>query len=395
MNAQEVRETLPPGWDFWAEEARETRRRRFRLAMAFLLVLGGLAVGFGWEQIRLFFEPRPQRVWIVAAPAGDAVARAGRLELPFAARFDLHAVVEARTWYGVTRFFSEVPVALLPSGKRVTTERWSDGIRRTRLRWHSLEPRSPYVEVGAPSDLDRVAWGATFRPEFGSGWSVREIVVDPRSVWVEEGKGIRPIGAGTARFAVRFEAFEGRDRVTPTLRLDSPGFSPPDSDLFGEPPWVEVRALRAEPLRDLSGKVGLPQVALRFPLSPEVVQRIARFEQHGWLVEAGLELERLQQRIGPVSWSSVDRLPLPGIAEGDWVRFSGERVAIVWADRPPSNQLEGQDLVWIWSRGGRLLSFGKAVEELGPPVAWLSLRTGVVASKRGLRQSWDRPGTRS
>ncbi len=384
MSAPELQDPVSPSWDLWEQEARETRRRRIRLSLALLFALSGWGLAFFWERVQLFFEPQPSRIWIVASQAGSVPARAGRLELGVGERFDLYAVLEARTWYRRKVYFSEAQSVELPDGQMPKAlQQWSDGVRRARVRWHSLEPRTPYLEVSSSRDLERLELVPAFRSELGSGWSVRGLALDPRKVWVEEGIQARPLGCGVERFALRFEVFEGRDALAPALRLESPGFGgvlPADG---AEAAWVEVGSHRPEPLAEISARLGVPQIELMPAIPQELLLRIADLERRGWLVEPGLIWDRLRRRFGRVAWRSLSlEAGLRGaqVSEGDWLEFPGSVLAVVWTDRDPAGVLGPQDLIWMWSRGGRLLSLGTASSQLGAPKAWLPLASEIGGS---------------
>lgn len=372
---------LPPGWEQWARQGEaENRKRRARLGLAILGSFLAFLLALHWDRLRLLLEPRPVAVWVVAARSGDSVARTGRLNLGAGEMFDLYAVVEAATLLGERIYFTEAAEVEL-DGRRLeprSLRPWVDGFRRARLRWHTLEGFAPYLRVESKADLERFRLVPSFRPELGSGWSTRGLRVDPRLAIVEESSASRPLGWGTERFALRFEVFDGPASVTPSLRLESSGFggSPEGMD---PPPGLEVLATLPEPLDLLSARAGLMQVDPASGLDPDLVRKVAQLDRRGLAAIAVLALGSHEARFRMVEvpaqairTGSGDPLCGPGLDLGDLVHF-GELRAVYWQDREPVGRCGGEDLVWSWSRGGRLTSLRSLAERLGAPSGWRRL----------------------
>jgi hypothetical protein len=193
---------------------------------------------------------------VALQPPGARLAIDGAHRLGDQRPYRLFAVLEAVDWRGRTVYFTEAP-ALMLGGREIDAAAirpWSGG-RIARVRWFTLDPFAPYLEVGAAGDLDRLRLVETFRPEWGEGWSV-ERTIDPRVVPLDAALALRPLGFGAERYAVRVELFDDERALTPAARAQSPG-----TDAADEGGGTRAAVALPAPLVALSLAFGKTEIA--------------------------------------------------------------------------------------------------------------------------------------
>lgn len=338
-----------------AGRERESHRVWWLAAAVFALLLA-------WRfapSLRRPLLPRPVAARVAVLAAGERVARDGVHELAAGRGFRLFAVLEARTVTGRTIWYTEAP-ALALEGREVPAaalEAWPAG-RVARVRWLTVEGSTPFLEVGSAEALARLHFVENLHPEWGRGWSA-DGVVDPRLPVVPADAGLRPLGFGVQRFAVRVELYARADDLAPEARFSSPGAEAVTADP-GRVTAV-VAALPA-PLARLSRAFGEPELALAPGLDAGVAaaageligrglaatgdQLIAGHLDESGRSAAALAFGTVELGAHGPEWGSA-------AAPGDLLR-AGERLVVLFRDAGVPGRLDPADLAFDFDHGPRI-----------------------------------------
>lgn len=350
-----------------------------------LLIATGLLVAvlvfLLWPQVRERLEPTLESAWVAIEVEGEGIARTGSAALAAGQAFRLHAVLEGRDGE-VPVYYTEAP-RLEVDGAEVPAQRlrrW-DRARIARVRWFTVEGRTPYLEVASPEELAGFQFEELFRADWPATWSVDGSVVPRHGVQRAGPEGVIP-DFGTQRFHVRVELFDGEESLTPALRFRSPG--------AGEvlEPGREIPTVVASlpgAAATASRAFGLPQLELAAEVTPEVRAEIAAGIAD--LASRGLVFSRRELLAATVreagadpaalSWRAVD-VAAGGLAWGEDVApgdlfQSGERTVILARDAGEPGVLDPADLALDFARGAKLL-----------PLA------AIFTGDGGLRLEWAR-----
>lgn len=332
-----------------------------------LLIAAGLLVAvlafLLWPQVRERLEPSLERAWVAIEVEGEGVARAGVAALAAGEPFRLHAVLEGRD--GATPvFYTEAP-RLEVGGAVVPAERlrrW-DRARIARVRWFTVEGRTPYLEVASAGELASFQFEELFRADWPATWSVAGSVVPRHGVQRAGPEGVVP-DFGTQRFHVRIELFDREESLTPALRFRSPGAAEVLAPGHELPAVVASLPGAAGPA---SRAFGLTQLEPAAEAPPEVAAGVAAgiadlaarglaFSRRELLAatvsEAGADPAALAWRIvdvaaGELAWGA-------DVAPGDLLQ-SGERTVVLARDAGTPGVLDPDDLALDFARGAKLL----------------------------------------
>jgi hypothetical protein len=309
--------------------------------------------------LRRPFLPRPVAAWVAVLPEGEQVARNGSFELAAGRRFRLFAVLEARTVTGRPIWYTEAP-ALALDGRDVPAGDLAPWPPQdfARVRWFTVEGSTPWLEVDSDAALERLRFRENYHPEWGTLWSA-DGEVDPRLPILTPDRGLRPLGFGVQRFAVRIELYRNAGALTPEARFSSPG-----ADLVMTSPQrvTTVFAGLPAPLGQVSRAFGEPELELARGLDAATAGRARALLDAGLAVtgdrllarhldESGRDATKLEFRtveLGPQGpeWGSA-------AAPGDLLR-AGDRVVVLYRDVGVPGRLDPADLAFDFDRGLRI-----------------------------------------
>lgn len=305
------------------------------------------------------FEIEPVAASVALLPEGESVASDGEHRLDAGRSFRLFAVLEAKDWRDRTVFLSEAP-ALRLAGRDVAPEslRPYEGGKHAKVRWFTVEPFAPYLEIATAADLERFRLNDNFHPEWGEGWSVAG-VVDPKLAFVDPASPLRPLPFGTQRYAVRIERFDDPQAPLPATRTSSPG---PEATLVGERSATAVVATAEGRLGSLSVAFGRTLIEPADAAASELRARLGELEQREFAFDrvrllaahvtaAGAAPERLVWR--EVTIPSPELTWGAAVREGDLLQV-GARTAALFRDEGESGRLDPADLVFDLGKGLRI-----------------------------------------
>lgn len=296
-------------------------------------------------------EAELEKAWVAIRPAGEEIARFGRVELPAGGEFTLHSVIEARGWQGDKIYFTEAP-ALEIDGRRVPPESLRPWNRRLRVRtlWFTVEAFPPYAENG---DL---AYREVFQGDWPLNWSVSgDIAPSVENYLPNQDSPSRGVRFGTQRYKVRIEVLGPESDILPRQSLESWGAERLPADAADFPTVV---AELAEPLASLSRVFGLPQ---REPMAADrdaTLRRIADWQRQDLAFSRLTLLRSWIDEIGSpfadLAWREVDLEGETAFeASGEPLRV-GERVVWLLEDRGLPRRLDREDLCLDFERGARV-----------------------------------------
>lgn len=328
--------------------------------------------------------PEPVRA-LVAVAAGDAkVAQSGRFDLPAGTPFRLFAVLEARDWRGRSVWYTEAP-GLTIEGESIAANRvlrWPAELR-VQVRWLTVEPFAPYLEVGTADDLDRLRYVDEFHPEWGSGWSAAG-AIDPRLAVLGAGSPLRPLPFGTQRYAVRIERFVSDQALTPATRWSSPGA---DDVSANSAAATSVVGRLPAPLAIVSAAVGRIVLGVQDSLDEVLAARLVALHARGEAVVATRlwadHLDASGRTPGDLVWRPTDLAAAElvwgqDVEPGDLLQ-AGDRLVVLWRDEGIAGRLDPADRVFDASRGLRLVRIDEVFrgsDGLAVEIAQLELPVG-------------------
>ena len=387
---------MPEGPTLEPETPDREARTRWAWWLAGAIFAGVLLFRFAPE-LRRPFLPRPVAARVAVLPEGGSVARDGRHELVAGARFRLFAVLEARTVTGRTVWYTEAP-ALELDGRAVPAADlapWPPS-RIARIRWLTVEGSTPWLEVDSEAAFERLRFVENFHPDWGSGWSA-DGLVDPRLPVVASDAGLRPLGFGVQRFAIRVELYAAAGALAPAARFSSPGAE----DVIPHPEQVTtVTASLPAPLARLSRALGEPELSLAKPIAPALAARGEElFRRDLAATGDGLIAEHLDEsgrdaaslafrtvEVGPrgPEWGSA-------AAPGDLLRAGG-RIVVLYRDAGEPGRLDPADLAFDFEHGLRIERLAKLFRgdgglllDLAPVAARAGGAPGATAPAPGSR----------
>lgn len=300
---------------------------------------------------RVGLEPELERAWVAILPAGEEVARVGRVELEAGREFTLHAVIEGRDWRGDRVYFTEAP-ALEIGGVQVASEAVRPWARRLRVRtlWFTVEAFPPYAKG------TELVFRDVFRSDWPLAWSVDGDIVPSVENYLPDQREARRVRRfGTQRFKVRVELLGPESEILPRQSLESWGAErlPAESDGF---PTVVARL--APPLASLSRVFGLAQ---REPADQDraaALAQIAAWQRQDLAFSRLTSLRAWIDEVGTpfadLPWHEVDLVAdTPFGAPGEPLRV-GERVVWLLEDRGAAGRLDREDLCLDFERGARV-----------------------------------------
>lgn len=346
-------------------------------------VLGALALILGVlflpGRVQRELRPEPLRAFVAIQPAGEDVAREGRLELAAGTAFRLHAVLEAAGRSGRRVFFTEAP-GLVIDGERVPDRdlRSWPGPERAKVLWFSVEGPRPFVELSEETPLASFPFQAIFRPDWPRAWSI------PGSLWPARdalgndygGPGGRPFG--TQRYQVRIELFGGGSALVPVATHDS--LAADDlPEAAAEFPTVvaELESSLALPSR----LFGLSQIEVADAAFKREAETLQAWHDADLIFSYVALLRAMVDRAGvswdDLEWSAIELAAGPSwspdsVVAGNLVRV-GERVVVLYEDRGVAGTLDYEDLCFDFREGAKVLPLGDVFSGEGL-VEWSKLR---------------------
>ncbi len=340
--------------------------RETRILWAVVAVVILLAILFGvGGKVQQELSPEPQAAWVAIAAGDDPVAVSGPVEVAAGEPFTLHAVLEARTWRGETVYYTEARGLRLDGDEvpQSALRHWPGG-EPINLLWFVVEGTPPFLEAGAPGDLDRLQFRESFRAEWPHTWSVPgSVEPSRRRLAVGEIAGAFP-EFGRQMFHVRIEFFGPASSVVPRLRVSSWGAA----DVEGESGrFPAVTARLPDRLAEASAVFGTPQLELSEAAGSAVADRVGELWQRRLAFSRLLVLRRHLEAAG-LNWEELDWRPVdleegpvwgPGeAAAGDVLRV-GDRFVILASDEGQPGRLEEDDLGFDFDKGAVLRRLGE------------------------------------
>jgi hypothetical protein len=342
-------------------------------------VAGLLLVVLTSSVVEREIAPDPVAAHVAIEIDGSGIARTGRSRISSGTPFELHAVVEARTFSGETIYFTqaerlEIDGVEIDSGRLRPWQRDSE----PRILWFTVEGFRPYFEIDSPDELLEFRFQDHFRADWPRTWSVPGDLRPRAERDLKTGPVEDLARFGTQRFHVRVEFFGPKSEISPVLRLRSPGAEDLPERLES---IATVVAELPEPMTAASRAYGLSQIEPAPEILPQVAPRLVEWfgrevafsrltVLHAHLGRTGLEYSTLgwvPVELGvDVSWG-------PGGAEaGDLLRV-GARWVFLLKDRGIDGRLDRDDLCLDFDRGARIRSTGEVFTGEGL-VEWASLR---------------------
>lgn len=231
----------------------DVRTERFRLLLiASTVIAAGVTLVLGVPRARAFLTPEIERVWIVSAALGDAVASTLPNEVLQGTPVTLLAIVEARSPFSsATKLYGAVDQVVLDDNEGVQpVGRWSDWWYTLEFLWLKVEPLHGFANPDFAAEFTaseilytdsyQVAWG--FAP-------THAVDISPA------GDVFPDLPTGTMRFAARAVVRDGQARIL--QQVSSPAATEVHANAISEQPHrVTVRAAD-DPMGRLQGYAGL------------------------------------------------------------------------------------------------------------------------------------------
>lgn len=232
------------------------RTERFRLLLiGSTVIAAAVTLVLGVPRAREFLTPEIERVWVVSAALGDAVAANRPKEVLQGTPVTLLVLVEARPAFSnVTKLYGTIDEVMLDEDRGVeAVEPWSDWWYPLEFLWLKVEPLHGFAN-----------------PEFAAEFAAAEIpYTDSYQVaWgfaATHAADISPAGdvfpdlpTGTMRFAARAVVRDGQARIL--QQVSSPAAAEVHADAMSEQPHrITVRAAD-DAIGRLQGYAGLAYV---------------------------------------------------------------------------------------------------------------------------------------
>jgi len=279
------------------------RTERFRLLLiGSTVIAAAVTVILGVPRARGFLTPEIERVWIVSAVLGDAVATTGPKEILEGTPVTLIAVVEARPAFSAaTRLYGTIDEVVLDEDQGVQPViRWSDWWYTLEFLWLKVEPlhgfaNPEFVEEFTAgeilyTDSYQVAWGFA---------ATHAVDISPA------GDVFPDLPTGTMRFAARAVVRDWQEQIL--QQVSSPAASAIHAEgTSWRPHRVTVRAAD-DAIGRLQGYAGLAYV-------PFTNSDLAAHPVHDFLGGTVLAYWLSAQRAagtydGPlITWESLDQV---------------------------------------------------------------------------------------
>lgn len=215
------------------------RAERFRLLLiGSTVIAAAVTVVLGVPRARGFLTPEVERVWIVSAALGDAVATARAKEILQGTPVTLMAIVEARSPFSnATTLYGTIDSVVLDESDGVQpVERWSEWWYNLEFLWLKVEPLHGFANPEFAADFTaaeipftdsyQVAWG--FAPTHAADIS-------------PAGDVFPDLATGTMRFAARAVVRDWQEQIL--QQVSSPAAAEVHADSTSQRPHrVTVRA---------------------------------------------------------------------------------------------------------------------------------------------------------
>ncbi len=318
------------------------------IAVVAVLAAVFLAIRTGEE-----LAPEPVTAWVAVLPEGESEAIVGPVSRPAGTRFELVAVLEAKTLRGERIYYAEAEELRFPDGPIAADRirRWQR-TRGLKILWFTVESSPPFVD--AASETAAPKFFEVLQADWARAWRVPGSVAPSLENFLpNEERVARNERFGLQRFQVRFEFFKPGNDLIPELRLTSWGADrlPAEAEDF-----PSMTLTLAEPLALPSSVFGQTQVESE-PASqageasggePVPGATFARIQLlAAWLERHGLTWEGMR-------WTGVELdATQAGAAPGDLLRV-GDRVVWYWLDEGEPG-LDYEDLCLDFERGARVL----------------------------------------
>ncbi len=232
------------------------RTERFRLLLiGSTVIAAAVTLVLGVPRARGFLTPEIERVWVVSAALGDAVATNRPKEVLQGTPVTLLALVEARPAFSkVTKLYGTIDEVMLDQDRGVeAVEPWSDWWYPLEFLWLKVEPlhgfanpefAAEFAAADIPyTDSYQVAWGFA---------STHAADISPA------GDVFPDLPTGTMRFAARAVVRDEQARIL--QQVSSPAAAEVHADaISGQPHRITVRAAD-DPIGRLQGYAGLAYV---------------------------------------------------------------------------------------------------------------------------------------
>lgn len=341
-----------------------------------LAVVAIVLIVFALGRVTDELRPEPVAVWVGVQPEGESRAIVGPVVRPAGTKFQLQAVLEARS-VGGDRVLYTAAEELTFLGEQVPTEEletWSRG-GQIKVLWFSVEGTPPFLEVGSSADFEMLRFHENFRADFAQSWTVTGDIRPSLENFVPGNESIYPDERfGVQRFRIRMEFFGPSNRLVPKLRLESWGAS---ELLEHASDFSSLLLTLPGSLRIPSTAFGLNQVEWAETPDEELVAELKAWKDRGvvfskiqvladWLEEQGTTWDKLVWT--GVELAATDTRGVPG----DLLRV-GDRVVWLYQDRGVIGRLDYQDLCLDFEQGARVLELGNVFAGDGL-VEWSSTR---------------------
>ena len=342
-------------------------------------------------------RPEPVAAHVAIEVVGEGVARTGVVAVDPGSEVRLHAVLEAHSEDGEAFYYTDAP-ALELAGRPVASESLSTwaGPRCAQVLWLTLEPERRYVELAGPERLERFAYDAFARPEWGRGW-IAEAEFELSSQQDLEVNAGRTVDFGTRFVQAWVELSEQRDAILPQERFKSPG----PEVLLENPASVTTLVLRSQgPLGAAQRAFGLAQLELAPELSEEGSSEAASAvrERLRALHEQGLAFSRIEllrdltddagRPFAELAWSPVELGAGAGwgndVAPGDLLRV-GVRWVVLLEDAAEGapGVLDGADRGLDFEQGASVVRLSEVF--VGDGVVELARLAGTTQASAAVR----------
>lgn len=334
-----------------------------RILIGTIIVLSLIAAGVYLTPAinEKLLQPQPLRAWVAIEAAGAGVADIGVVHLDAGTPFVLHAVLEAKTRGGDAVYYTKAPALRFLGADGTPRPVAAESIRQwdrpavVRMRWFTVEGRSPYLRLAAGEGPEAFELQLFFRPDWPDGWSVPGLVEAAFDNQLDLGSRLPPGGQdfGTLRYHVRIELYAEKAAVLPEQRIASPG---PEALRSDPASFATVVAALPNAAAPASRVFGLTEIEPPADASAELRSALIALADRGLaftrLSVLRDQLQQMQDPDGP--WQQLDLATAPpwgdGLGAGDLLRV-GERVVVLFRDQGRPGVLDYQDLCFDFATG--------------------------------------------